>query len=172
MPLWEELVRHRESSIRPSVVVKVGLAAIFTLSVLWLAGADRVIVTMLLVFISFPLITFLAYVSDRDGGRISATRGTIVGALSFPLWAAWTICKSSYERRGIPYPNTVGELLLIVVFSAFFMCLGASTGMMAGVIIGRVLRFIGALAFGRLENREHTHKREIDKCDLLDGQVV
>jgi hypothetical protein len=163
VPLLEELARPRKLRVRSSVVFTVGMAAIFVVSLLWLAGADRVIMTMFLVFISFPLVAFLAYVSDRDGGRISARRGTIVGALSFPLWAAWVICKSSYERRGIPYPNTVGELFLIVVFSAFFMCFGASVGIMAGVIIGRVSRLIGAFAFSWSRNRANTHKRELDK---------
>ncbi len=175
MRLVEELARAREASIRPRVIVAVGLLAALSLSALWLAGADRGAMKILLAFILFTLIACLAYCSDRDGANISAGRGAIVGGLSLPLWAAWLICTSSYERRGVPYPNTLGELFLSLLFSILFVCFGAGIGMMTGVIGGWSMRVIGwfvILAFGRSQKQTGKAKQEGDKSLWLDGPAI
>jgi len=143
MRLVKSLTRCQELHVQPRVVITVGLLAALVVSALWLAGADSGAMKILLVSILFPLIAFLAYVSDRQGGEISVRRGAMVGGLSLPLWSAWLICKSSYERRGVTYPNTLGEFVLISLFLSFLLSFGAGVGMMIGVVAGRVFRAIG-----------------------------
>ena len=175
MRLIEELARLREVHIRPRVVVAVGLLAALSVSALWLAGADRGAMKILLAFILFTLFARLAYCSDRNGAKISAGRGAIVGGLSFPLWAAWVICTSSYERRGVPYPNTLGESFLSLLFSTLFLSFGAGIGMLTGVIGGWVMRVIGwfvILAFDRSQKETGMPKQEGDKGLWLDGSTI
>jgi hypothetical protein len=175
MRLVEELARPRKLHIRPRVVVSVGLLASLVVSALWLAGADRGAMMMLLAGILFPLIAFLAYFAGRDGAMVSAGRGAIVGGLSFPFWSAWLICKSSYEERGVPFPNTLGELFLSLIFSILFLCFGAGIGMMTGVIGGCVIRVSGwfvILAFGRFQKQTGRAKQDGDKGLWLDGPTI
>jgi hypothetical protein len=171
----EKLTRRRELHIQPRVVIAVGLLAALFVSALWLAGADSGAMKILLVSIVFPLIALLAYVSDRQGGEISARRGAMVGGLSLPLWSAWVICKSSYERRGVAYPNTLGDLFLILLFSIFLLSFGACVGMMMGVVAGRVGRAIGwfgSLALGHPQNPTRKAEQEGVKSGLLDGSAI
>jgi hypothetical protein len=175
MRLVEKLTLRRELHIQPRVVVAVGLLAALFVSALWLAGADRGAMKILLVSILFPLIAFLAYVSDREGGEILARRGAMVGGLSLPLWSAWVICKSSFERRGVPYPNTLGEFFLISLFSILLLSFGACVGMMTGVVAGRVMRAIGWFgSFALGHPRKPTGKAEQEgvKGGLLDGTAI
>jgi hypothetical protein len=141
----EELI-CREWHFRPRVVVTIGTLAALLVSALWLAGADGGAMKILLGAILYPLVAYLAYLSDPQGGVISARRGAMVGGLSLPLWVAWVVCKSSYERRGGPYPNTLGELFLSLLASVLFMGFGAGVGLMTGVIGGRVMRMVGGFA--------------------------
>jgi len=60
----------------------------------------------------------------------------------------------------------------MLIFSAFFVCFGASIGMMTGIIVGRVLRFFGALAFGRSRELARKQKQVGDPCGLFDGPAV
>lgn len=175
MRLVEELTRRRELHIQPRIVVAVGLLAALFVSTLRLTGAVSGAMMSLLVSILFPLIALLAYVSDPQGGGISARRGAIVGGLSLPLWSAWVICKSSYERRGVAYPNTLGEFFLILLFSILLLSFGACVGMMTGIVAGRVMRAIGrfgSLALGH--SRKPTGKAEQEEVrgGLLDGSAI
>lgn len=106
---------------------------------------------------------------------ISARRGAIVGGLSLPLWSAWVICKSSYERRGVAYPNTLGEFFLILLFSILLLSFGACVGMMTGVVAGRVMRAIGwfgSLALGHQRKPSGKAKQVEVKDGMFDGSGI
>jgi hypothetical protein len=168
MRLVEELIR-REWHFRPRVVVTVGTLAALLVCALWLAGADGGAMKILLVSILYPLVAYLAYLSDPRGGMISARRGAIVGGLSLPLWAAWVVCRSSYERRGVPYPNTLGELFLSLFASVFLMGFGAGVGLMTGVIGGRVMRMVGGFGTFALSGSRRPERREKSSWQALRG---
>lgn len=85
MRLVEELTRRRELHIPPRAVVVIGLLAALFVSALWLTGADSGAMKTLLLFILIPLIAFLAYVSDRQGGEMKKVlSGGPEQAIAFP----------------------------------------------------------------------------------------
>ena len=143
MKLLKFLTRQRE--VRPSTILTIGLLAVLVAAFLWMAGIDGsgIVLSALLFFLT----AYTAHLSDPRGGALSARRGAIVGGLTMLGWTPWVVCRSSYERSGVPYPNSIGEALMLgLALVLLFIPFGAAVGMTAGVIGGRAMRTVGSFA--------------------------